>query len=111
MMKLNVTKEQVGKILINGGKIALSALAIGLASLIRDKASNAQYCIGDVGYSDAVSAILSSDMFDSTKTKAVELLKHDGNAEYYRAVISAVNSSMFDSTKIHTIKTLSENMN
>lgn len=108
MRKLNVTKGQVGRILMNGGKLALSALAIGLASLIRDKASNVQYYIGEVGYGDAVSVILNSDMFDSTKTKAVELLKRDEDAEYYRAVINAVNSQMFDSTKIQTIKTLSE---
>lgn len=107
-MKIKITKEQVGKVLINGGKLALSALAIGFASLVRDKASNVQYYIGEVGYGDAVNVILSSDMFDSSKTKAIELLKRDGNAEYYRAVISAVNSSMFDSSKIQTIQKLSE---
>lgn len=107
-MKIKITKEQVGTVLKTGGKLVLSALAIGFASLVRDKASNAQYYIGEVGYGDAVSVILNSDMFDSTKTKAIELLKRDGNAEYYRSVISAVNSSMFDSTKIQTIKTLSE---
>ena len=108
MKKLNINKERVANFLINGGKLLLSALAIGAASLVRDKATNVQYYIGEVGYGDAVTVILNSDMFDSTKTKAVELLKRDGNAEYYRAVISAVNSNMFDSTKIQTIKTLSE---
>jgi hypothetical protein len=111
MMKIKITKEQVGKVLVKGGKLALSALAIGFASLIRDKASNAQYYIGDVGYGDAIGAILNSDMFDSTKTEAIELLKRDESVDYYRAVIAAVNSSMFDMSKIQTIKKLSEKMN
>lgn len=108
MKKLKITKEQVGRVVKSGSKLVLSALAIGFASLVRDKATNVQYYIGEAGYGDAVNVILNSDMFDSTKTKAIELLKRDGNAEYYRAVISAVNSNMFDSTKIQTIKTLSE---
>lgn len=108
MKKLNINKERIGKILANGGKLMLSALAIGMASLIRDKATTAQYYIGEASYGDTVSAILSSDMFDSRKTEAVGLLKRDGNSEYYRAVIAAVNSNMFDSRKVETIKMLSE---
>lgn len=106
-MKINITKEQVGSFLKNGGKLALTALVIGFASLVKDKACAPQCYIGNVDYGDAVSAILSSDMFDSNKTRAIELLKRDESADYYRAVISAINSSMFDSNKIRTIETLS----
>ncbi len=107
-MKINITKEQVGSALKSGGKLVLTAFIIGFASLVKDKACSTQTYIGEVGYGDAVSAILSSDMFDYNKTKAIELLKRDESGEYYRAVISAINSELFDSNKIRTIETLSK---
>lgn len=108
MLKINITKEQVGKVLVNGGKVVLSALAIGFASLIRDKASNAQYYIGEASYGDAVNVILGSTLYDSRKTEAISLLKRDGDAEYYRSVIATVNSNLYDSRKVETIQMLSK---
>ena len=108
MMKINVTKEQVEKILINGGKLALSALAIGVASLIKERATNVQYQFDSITFSDAVNAILASDMLDSRKTEAIELLERGESTDYYQAIISVIHSDMFDSRKIENIKMISE---
>ena len=65
-------------------------------------------CDGETKYSDAVNAILNSDMFDSTKRTALELLKRHEDADYYKSVISTIESDMFDSNKIQTMRILSE---
>lgn len=108
MRNFNIPKEQIGKIVKGGCKILLAAFAIALPSLIRENAKTVSYCVGEAKYSDAVNAILNSSMFDSSKTRAMELLKRDADSEYYKSVILAVNSEMFDSTKVQTIKMLSE---
>lgn len=59
-------------------------------------------------YSKAVKAIVESNMLDSRKCEAIELLKRDGDDDYYKAVISVINSNMLDSRKVDTIRTISE---
>ena len=108
MKKLNIDKDHVKMIVKTGGKIALGVLAFALPYLTRDNIATVKCYVGEAGYSDAVNVILSSSMFDSTKTKIMGLLKRDGDAEYYKSVIMAVNSNMFDSTKVRTIEMLSE---
>jgi hypothetical protein len=108
MRKINISTEQIGKIVKGGCKLALAAFALALPSLIRENAKTVSYCIGEAKYSDAVNAILNSSMFDSSKTQAMELLKREADSEYYKSVIMAVNSDMFDSTKINTIRMISE---
>ena len=108
MKKLNITKERIKSIVKTGGKIALGTLAVVLSYLTRSNVVAVKSYIGEVGYNDAVDAILNSSMFDSTKTRVLGLLKRDGNAEYYKAVITTINSSMFDSSKVRTIEMLSE---
>lgn len=108
MRKLNITKEQVGQVVKTGLKLALGALVISKTFFTKANIVTAKCYIGEANYSDAVDAIVSSSMFDSSKTKALDLLKRDGDAEYYRSVVTTVTSNMFDSSKIQTIKTLSE---
>lgn len=60
----------------------------------------------DATYGGAVKTIMDSDMFDSRKEEALQILKREGDAEYYKAVISVINSDMFDSRKIDVLKTL-----
>ena len=47
-------------------------------------------------------------MFDSNKTKVIELLKRDQSIEYYKTIIDIVRSNMFDSNKIKAITILCE---
>lgn len=58
------------------------------------------------GYYDAVTAIVNSDMFDSSKRNAIEALKSDGTDEYYKSIISIIGSDMFDTEKIRLIKAM-----
>ena len=108
MKKFNITKEHIGNIVKIGG----IALVYGLASMasrtsVKEMFDNIRYS-GNVTYSDAVSAVMDSDMFDSSKMKVIELLKRDQSVEYYKTIIDIVRSNMFDSNKIKAITILCE---
>ena len=108
MKKINNTKEHIGNIVKIGG----IALVYGLASMasrtsVKEMFDNIRYS-GNVTYSDAVSAVMDSDMFDSSKTKVIELLKRNQSVEYYKTIIDIVRSNMFDSNKIKAITILCE---
>ena len=108
MKKFNITKEHIGNIVKIGGV----TLVYGLASMasrtsIKDMINTIRYS-GDVTYSDVVSAVMESDMFDSNKAKAIELLKRGESVEYYKSIIDIVRSNMFDSSKIKAITILCE---
>ena len=108
MKKFNITKEHIENIVKIGG----IALVYGLASMasrtsVKEMFDNVRYS-GNVTYSDAVSAVMDSDMFDSSKTKVIELLKRDQSVEYYKTIIDIVRSNMFDSNKIKAITILCE---
>lgn len=108
MKKINITKEHIGNIVKIGG----IALVYGLASMasrtsVKEMFDNVRYS-GNVTYSDAISAVMDSDMFDSSKTKVIELLKRDQSVEYYKTIIDIVRSNMFDSNKIKAITILCE---
>ena len=108
MKKFNITKEHIGNIVKIGG----IALVYGLVSMasrtsVKEMFDNIRYS-GNVTYSDAISAVMDSDMFDSSKTKVIELLKRDQSVEYYKTIIDIVRSNMFDSNKIKAITILCE---
>ena len=108
MKKINITKEDIGNIVKIGG----IALVYGLASMasrtsVKEMFDNIRYS-GNVTYSDAVSAVMDSDMFDSSKTKVIELLQRGKSVEYYKTIIDIVRSNMFDSNKIKAITILCE---
>ena len=108
MKKFNITKEHIGNIVKIGG----IALVYGLASMasrtsVKEMFDNIRYS-GDVTYGDVVSAVMESDMFDSNKTKVIELLQRGKNVEYYKTIIDIVRSNMFDSNKIKAITILCE---
>lgn len=58
------------------------------------------------GYYEAVTAIINSSMYDSSKRNAIEAIKRDGTDEYYKSVISIIGSDMFDIEKIRLIKAM-----
>ena len=108
MKKINITKEHIGNIVKIGG----IALVYGLASMasrtsVKDVINTIRYS-GDVTYGDVVSAVMESDMFDSNKTKVIELLQRGKSVEYYKTIIDIVRSNMFDSNKIKAITILCE---
>ena len=107
-MSINITREQVGKIVKYGSKLVLGALAFlvfyhenGEVVVVKDKDYEATY-------SDAIEAILNSAMLDSRKIEAIDIVKRDQDSEYYKFVIMAIKSDMLGSRKIETIKKFSE---
>lgn len=57
-------------------------------------------------YSDAVEAIMESDMFSSAKKEIMEFVTPDKNNDFYKAVIQVVNSDMFSNSKVEVIKNM-----
>lgn len=105
---MNITKENVKETFKIVGTIVLYGVAVAQSCIkVKDVADMIRYS-GNVKYSDAVNVIMSSDMFDSRKNEAMELLKRNKDSEYYKAVIRIVNSDMFDSNKIRAITNLSK---
>ena len=111
MMKIELTKEQVWGIVKNCCKAAFGAMVIAGAYWSRDTTTSSTQKTDKpvvASYSQAVSTIVNSSMWDYYKTSAIELLKRDGDASYYAAVISTVESDMYDHKKMDIIKTLSK---
>lgn len=61
---------------------------------------------GTVKYSDAVDAIMNSNMWSSDKAEAVVALNRDSNEELYKAVIHVANGTMWSNDKVEMIKKL-----
>lgn len=95
---MKITKETIGGIAKIGFAAAGATLAI-VASKLKDR---------NASYSDAVTAIMDSDMFSVDKNAATKALKKDGDAEFYRAVIKIAKSTMFSCDRFKLIVELSE---
>lgn len=96
------------------GKFAVKVIGLAVYGLLATKSFKVKvnmsdgYSATDPGYGDAVTAIVKSDMLDSTKNEVVAALKRDEYVDYYRSVIGIVNSDMLDSTKRNMIEKLNE---
>ena len=105
-MSINMNKEQVGKIIVGTGKAILCGLSC-LALIVPhvENSVNAMKCLTvKADYSGAIKAIMNSDMLDSYKKDAVEVIQKYQSEDYYKSVIEVVNSDMLDSYKLETIK-------
>lgn len=109
-MKINVDKEKVGRLLKDGCSLVVFALMMTLPHITEKNVSTMKRYIGKANYSDAVSAIMASDMFGSYKNEIIELLKKGEDTEYYSSVIQVVNSDMFGSYKVDAIKKINEQL-
>lgn len=107
-MSINITREQVGRIVKYGSKLTLGALALRLLYTKKGDVVVVKDDDHEATYSDAVEAILGSTMLDSRKIEAIDVVERDRDFEYYRSVIMTVKSSMLDSRKIEAIKKFSE---
>ena len=105
-MSINISKEQVGKIILGTGKVILSGLSC-LALIVPHVENSVNAVKGltvKADYSGAIKAIMNSDMLDSYKKDAVEVIQNNQSEEYYKSVIEIINSNMLDSYKLDTIK-------
>lgn len=113
MKKLNLSIDK--KKLDNIGKIAKKSCEIvGYAAgvvlsyvSVRDVLDTIKYS-GEVKYSDAVDAIMSSDMLSSYKEKAVVTIPKGEDSQFYKAIIRVAKSDMMSSYKCDTIKKMCE---
>lgn len=105
----------IGKVLLTGVKIVKRGCGIVFpiigtvvcTDLVKDIYNDIRYR-GEVGYDDAVRAILDSNMFSANKQDAISVLKTGESSEYYKAVIIAARSSMFSYDRFETIRSMSE---
>ena len=101
---LKKTVEGIGDVgckIIWYGLVTIATLA-SIGTECKPKAQADKF----VDYGDVVNAILDSDMFDSSKKRAISIIKPDGLSGYYRAIIKIVNSDLFDSSKMELIEQL-----
>ena len=110
MKKFNINWEPIGKFAKTAFEVVVYG-ALAAASIKYSESVTKTYSTTNTAttYSDAVAAIMDSDMYSHYKTDAIALLKRDGTADYYKAVARVVgDDSMYSHYKIDMIKTLSE---
>lgn len=67
---------------------------------------NMSFDSGSASYSDAIQAIMKSDMWDNDKSKTVSILPKDASPELYKSVISVVRSDIWSSNKVSVIRNM-----
>lgn len=99
--------KPIGEFAKGVGKIVSFGALVGLYYKLGDMVAGSGTSI--VGYSDAVKAIMNSNMFSGDKSQAVSVLKRYDSSEFYKAIISIANdSSVFSGDKVRMIKQLCE---
>ena len=99
---LNKTLEVVKTGVSIAAPFMITAALNGTTNRVQDKV---RFC-GDVGYGDAVRAILESGMYSSSMEEALALLQKGKDQEYYKSIIRVVESGTYSSTKMEMIKTI-----
>jgi hypothetical protein len=105
-MSIKLNKDQVGRIIIGTGKAilcGLSCLAL-IVPHVDNSISAMKRLTVEASYSGAIKAIMDSNMLDSYKKIAVDVLLKNQDEDYYKAVIEVVNSNMLDRYKVETIE-------
>lgn len=98
---------KIGHGIAEGCKIALCIGLISLPYLSTSSTKRITY-YGDVGYDDAIKALMSCSMYSHEKTAAIELIKQNADTTYYSAVISIVTSNMYSHEKVDAIRKISK---
>ena len=109
-MNIKISKEQAGKIIAGTGKVlvyGLSCLAL-IAPHVENSVSAVKRLTAKADYSEAIKAIINSNMMSSYKQDAIEAVQKDRDADYYKSVIEVVNSNMLGSYKVETIKKINQ---
>ena len=107
MSVLNCTKNIVKRNMKYIGPLAVAALYND--STITKIVDDIRYS-GNVGYDDAIKAIMESKMYSSDKCDAVSVVKVGEKSEYYKAIIRVVRSKGYSSDKITMIKIMNKNI-
>ena len=108
MKKININKGVIGRVAKNCASVAVFGIAMVLPHLTEKNMATVKHYIGKANYSDAISAIMGSDMFGSYKKELVEIVKRNETNEYYGTIIEIINSDTFGSYKVDMIRKISE---
>ena len=100
----NINMDTIGKF----AKGVCNILVSGAILVLSCKTFNMNVEQHDIGYNDAVEAIMNSTMFSRSRMEMIGLLKRDETSEYYKTVISIVESNSFSSEKVEMIKLLNQ---
>ena len=101
--------HNIGGYVKTGCKFAAYAVVAVLScSSVTDEIFRKIRYTGDVDYSDAVNAIMHSDMMSSYKRDAVEALPKDKDCKFYKSIIHVVSCDMMSSYKVDLIKRMGE---
>lgn len=103
MLKLNVSRETVGRIIKGVSNVAVFAAMIGLPNLVKRDAKEMMPVNKIVEYDDVIGAIMNSSMLGSDKVKAANIVKH-ANRDIHRAAIQVIESNLLSSDKLKVIE-------
>lgn len=99
---MSVNWKSVGEFVMWTGRVVAGAIMIDVAKRGLETVTEGDNPTGE--YSEAVEAIMRSDMFSSEKHKVISALPCTKGTGFYKAIISiASDSSMFSSDKVKTI--------
>ena len=106
MKKINITKEQV----INGIKfVGLIALASAGTIAKNSLQNSADYKLNqkryaNADYTDAIEAVMNSDMWSSDKRQIIDTIPRNGDTSLYSGIIAiAKGNSLWSSDRRHSI--------
>lgn len=109
-MKLKIDLEKIKNATVKVGSTVLKMAVLVAPFLSMNKTVTEVRYIGPVTYSDAISALLSSNMFSGDKTKIAAMLPKNKNADFYRSIIAVIESTMFSNDKVKMIKDICEDL-
>lgn len=104
MKKINIDMAKVGNAVKGFGNFVLSAAMVAAPYMYLKSDSVKVRYISNASYSDAISAVLNSNMLSLYKTEIVNILPKDGDAELYKSIIAVINSDMMSRYKVEIIK-------
>lgn len=104
MRKINISKEQVVNFARGLGNVLVFGAMMAAPYISRKDVLDKMRYMGNVNYSDAVNAVLDSDMLSSSRTTVISMLPKGESADFYKSVIAVVNSDMLSSNKVDIIK-------
>ena len=108
---MTIDKDTIKKIAIGVGKVFAYGSLTLLSMKLSKEAKDIYYgeFVDCEGYSDAVDAIIESDMLDCYKRDALTMVKRNMDANYYKAVAAVANGDALDCYKVEMIQNLYEN--
>lgn len=98
--------KAVGQVAKRSCNVIVPVLVMALSTVSVGEVLDMFRYNGNVGYDDAVKAIMDSSIPSYDKTRIMQILKRGETSEFYRAVIRTVKSSMPSYAKVEVIQNM-----